>query len=154
MLSHKDQQATYEFLKERKSSGNLDGSKLKIAVILSRFNDHIGNTLLEKVLENLPNEPKVYRVPGALEIPLTALLIAKKYDVIIALGVIIKGDTAHFDIVCNESARGIMKVSLKTRTPIINGVLTCYTEEQALKRAKIKGKEFAESAIEMGTLKI
>lgn len=127
---------------------------LKIAVILSKFNYRIGSILLKNVLKELPQAPKLFYVPGALEIPFAAQKIAKKFDVIIALGVIIKGETAHFDIVAQNSARGIMDISLKTKTPIINGVLACYTEKQALTRAKTKGKEFAKGAIEMGLLKI
>jgi 6,7-dimethyl-8-ribityllumazine synthase len=138
---------------KQKSTTTLDGSKLKIAIILPRFNDNIGDILYKNTIENLPVNPRLIRVPGALEIPFAAQKIAKKFDVIIALGAIIKGDTAHFDIVCQQSARGIMDVSLKTKTPIINGILTCYTEEQAIERAKEKGKEFAESAIEIALLK-
>jgi 6,7-dimethyl-8-ribityllumazine synthase len=138
---------------KQKSSPNLDGSKLKIAIILPRFNDHIGEILYKDTAGNLPTIPKLIRVPGALEVPFAAQKIAKKFDVIIALGAIIKGDTAHFDIVCQQSAKGIMDVSLETKTPIINGILTCYTEEQAIERAKEKGKEFAESAIEIALLK-
>lgn len=139
---------------KQKSSPKLDGKKLRIAIILPRFNDHIGEILCQNVVNNLANKPKIFRVPGALEIPLAAQKIAGKFDVIIALGVIVKGETAHFDIVAQTSAKGIMDVSLKTKTPIINGILTCYTEEQAVKRANTKGKEFAESAIEMGLLKL
>ena len=136
---------------KHKSSPEQDGSNLKIAIILPRFNDHIGKILYKSTIENLNTDNiKLFRVPGALEIPFLAQKIALNFNVVVALGVIIKGETAHFDIVAQQSAKGIMDVSLKTEIPIINGILTCHTEEQALERAQRKGKELAESAIEMG----
>ena len=134
----------------------LDGKSLKIAIVISRFNDSIGNDLLniaEKTLKKHGvHQVETIRVPGALEIPLTAKLIANKFDAIIALGVIIKGATSHFDYVCSETYSGLMSASLETETPIIFGVLTVKTKKQALDRIK-KGKDYAEAAIEMALLR-
>lgn len=140
-------------MKQKSNPALKPDKNMRIAIILPRFNDHIGKILLKNTQKYLQNTT-LYRVPGALELAFAAKKIAGKYDVIIALGIIIKGETAHFEIVCNESARALTNVSLETGIPIINGVLTCYTEEQAMKRSKRKGKEFAESAIEMAHLKV
>lgn len=147
------------------STITLDGKGLKIAIILSRFNDSLGNILLENTLETLKKlnvsekNIQITKVPGALELPLTAKLIAikQKPDAIIALGIVIKGDTSHYDHVCTETHRGLMKVSLKTETPVIFGVITAFTEKQAVDRVQKsklnKGKEYAETAVEMALLK-
>jgi 6,7-dimethyl-8-ribityllumazine synthase len=152
-------------MKTSSSSTKINGSPYKIAIIFARFNDSIGNILYENVLETLKENSvpekniKTVRVPGSLEAPLAAKLLAKqkKYDAIIALGVIIKGDTHHFDLVCRESHRGLMEVSIKTKTPVIFGILTTYTEKDALARAEKKGlnkgREYALAALEMAKLK-
>ncbi len=143
---------------------NLNGKNFRIAVILSRFNDHLGNELFQNTLETLLRNGvslkniALFRVPGALEIPFTANILAQQnqYDAIITLGLVIKGDTPHFDYVCDQTYRGLMDVSLQTGTPVIFGVLTVITEKQAADRtAKLcmtKGKEFAEAALEMAHL--
>lgn len=153
------------FMKTESSSIKIDGSKYKIAIILTRFNDSIGNILYENVIATLKENGvheeniKTVRVPGSLETPLAAKLLAKqkKYDAIIALGAIIKGDTHHFELVCSESHRGLMDVSIKTKTPVIFGILTTYTEKDALHRAQKeglnKGSEYALAALEMAQLK-
>ena len=140
---------------------NLNGKNLRIAIILARYNDGIGSVLLKNTHETLlsrgvkESSVKVIRVPGALELPLAAKLAAKKkvFDAIIALGVVIKGETPHFEHVCRESLRGLMDVGLETKTPVIFGVITALNVAQARERAdknKLnKGREYAEAAIEM-----
>lgn len=147
------------------SLSKISGKYLKIAIILSRFNDSLGKILLENTEETLMKDGvqkkdiRVIRVPGALEIPLTAKFIAeqKKYDAIVALGIVVKGETAHFEHVCAESHRGLMNVQLKTKTPIIFGIITALNKKQVIDRIEKnklnKGKEFAESAIEMACIR-
>jgi len=152
-------------INESKSQIIQDGKGLKISIILSRFNDSLGNTLLENTLVRLKElnvaeeNIELTKVPGALELPLTAKLIATKKnpDAIIALGIVVKGETSHYEHVCNESHRGLMNVSLETETPVIFGVITALNEQQAIDRVEKnkmnKGKEYAETAIEMALLK-
>lgn len=134
---------------------------LKIAIILPRFNDELGSELLENTQKQLTvlgvKSTQVYRVPGALELPYAALKIAKakKQSAIIALGIIIRGETKHFDIVAEEAHRGLMKVSLENDIPVIFGILAVENKKQALDRVRSdrmnKGAEFAEAAVEMAT---
>lgn len=152
-------------MKINSSKAQISNAKnLKIAVILSRFNDSLGNELYENTLQTLKKQGvkagniKLIRVPGALELPLAAKLLAKqkKFHAIIALGVVIKGETPHFEHVCTQSQRGLMDVQLQTEIPVIFGVITANTVKQAkdrVEKSKLnKGKEFAESAIEMAAL--
>ncbi len=133
-------------------TGEIDGSKAKIVIILSEFNAHIGEELLKTTVAELKNcgtkKIEIIRVPGALEIPLTAQKVIEKKspDAVIALGVVIKGKTSHYENVCRESINGIMNVSLKTGTPIIQGILTVLNEKQAKERI-ILGKEYAQTAL-------
>lgn len=135
-----------------KNREDLDGSKAYIVIILSEFNKKIGEELLKNTIKELEQlgtkDIEVIRVPGALEIPLTAKKVIEKKspDAIIALGVVIKGKTAHFEHVSRESVHGIMDVSLETGTPIIQGILTTYDEKQAKNRT-ILGKEYAQAAL-------
>jgi 6,7-dimethyl-8-ribityllumazine synthase len=141
----------------------LNGKGLRIAIILSRYNDSIGAELLRNTRETLmangvvESDISILRVPGALELPLTAKLVAKKkYDAIITLGVIIRGETYHFELVANETYRGLMTISLENEIPVIFGVIAANTAEQAKDRVSKskfnKGKEYAESAIEMAMI--
>lgn len=151
------------FIKQ-KITPNFEASHLKIATIVSRFNEPITNALKEGALAEFekaglkPEYHLLMEVPGAFELPLTAKLLAKtkKYDAILCLGAVIRGETTHYDIVCEESASGIAKVSYDYDMPVILGVLTTETTEQALERAKIdrknKGGECARAAIEMANL--
>lgn len=133
--------------------------KLRIAILLPRFNDELGSELLantENQLATLGVEKvDIYRVPGALELSFAALKIAraKKHHAIIALGIIIRGETKHFDLVAEESHRGLMKVSLEQNIPVIFGVLATENEKQVIDRVRAdrmnKGKEFADAAVEM-----
>ncbi len=143
---------------------NLNGKPFRFAIILARFNDKLGLELLKNTKETLiANSVKekrieIFRVPGALEIPIAASLLAQKhrYHAIIALGVVIKGATPHFQHVSQQCYRGLMDVSLCSDTPVIFGVLTVNNEKQAkervAKKGLNKGKEYAEAAIEMATL--
>jgi len=142
----------------------LNGSELKVAIILSRFNQQVGRELQENTVEHLKklgvkqNNIEVFEVPGALEMPLLAQKIStkKKHNVIIALGIVIKGETLHFEIVSHESHRALMDLSIKKNLPIIFGILCTRTLKQAkdrVSKSKLnKGKEFAEAAVEMGNL--
>ena len=136
----------------------------RFCIVVSRFNDFIGNKLLDGAIDTFKrlnvkesNIDVVY-VPGAFEIPLSAKVLAqsKKYSAIIALGAIIKGSTSHYDYVCAELSKGIASVSMETKTPVLFGVLTCDTIEQAIERAGTKagnkGSQCAQSAIEMANL--
>ncbi len=145
-------------------NGKYEGLDLKIAIVASRFNDFITNNLIEGAIDVLTrhnvNEDNItiVKVPGAFEIPLTCKKITKtgKYDAIIALGAVIRGSTPHFDYVSAEVSKGIANVSLDSGIPVIFGVLTTDTIEQAIERAGTKagnkGAESALSAIEMVNL--
>ena len=131
---------------------------LYIAIVVGRFNEYAGRGELEACLDELKklgvpeDNITVMRVPGALEIPMALSMIARSspyVDAMIALGAVIRGETYHFEIVSNESARGIMDLQLKTGIPIANGILTCETDEQAVERLEIKGRDCARCAVEM-----
>lgn len=144
--------------------GNLLGSGLRIAIVVARFNDFITSRLLGGAedalkrhgveLENI----EVAWVPGAFELPLVAKKLAEtgKYDSVITLGTVIRGATTHYDYVCNEAAKGIASASMSTGVPVIFGVVTTETIEQAIERAGTKagnkGWESAVTAIEMANL--
>ncbi len=144
--------------------GILNGDGKKIGIVTSRFNDFITNKLYEGSLDCLTRhgvkktDIDLLKVPGAFEIPFGADRMAStgRYDVIIALGAIIRGSTAHFDIVAAESAKGIAQSSLKRGVPIINGIITTENIEQAIERAGTKGGnkgwDAAIAAIEMADL--
>jgi len=144
--------------------GNLDGSGLKFALVVSRFNEFITKKLHDGAMDGLVRhnvareDIDVAWTPGALEIPLTARKLAdmKRYDAIICLGAVIRGGTPHFDYVAAELSKGIAKVSLDAGSPVINGVITSDNLEQAIERAgsKMGNKGFAaaSSAIEMANL--
>jgi 6,7-dimethyl-8-ribityllumazine synthase len=144
--------------------GNLDASGLKFGIIVSRFNDFIGEKLvggaIDALLRHGANEAdiSVFKVPGSFEIPLAAKKVAltKKYDAIICLGVIIRGDTPHFEYIAAEVSKGIASVGLDTGTPIIFGVLTTENIEQAIERsgskAGNKGFDAANAAVELVNL--
>ncbi|MEM5010058.1 6,7-dimethyl-8-ribityllumazine synthase [Niallia taxi] len=144
--------------------GNLIGSGLKVGIIVSRFNEFITTRLLSGAEDALKRHGveaenvNVAWVPGVFEIPLAAKKLAetKKYEVIITLGTVIRGATPHFDFVSNEVAKGVASTSLSTGVPIIFGVLTTESIEQAIERAGTKagnkGWEAAVNAIEMANL--
>ncbi|HEB2152434.1 TPA: 6,7-dimethyl-8-ribityllumazine synthase [Staphylococcus aureus] len=144
--------------------GKLIGKELKVAIVVSRFNDFITGRLLEGAKDTLirhdVNEDNidVAYVPGAFEIPLVAKKLASSgnYAAVITLGCVIRGATSHYDYVCNEVAKGVSKVNDQTNVPVIFGILTTESIEQAVERAGTKagnkGAEAAVSAIEMANL--
>ncbi len=141
--------------------GSLRAEGQKFGIIVSRFNSFIAERLLEGALDTLTRsgakaeDIEVVRVPGAYEIPLVSGRMARsgRYDAVICLGVIIRGSTPHFDFVANEAAKGIAQVGMETGLPVIFGVLTTDTIEQAIERAGSKagnkGSECAAAAVEM-----
>ena len=139
---------------------NLSGTGMRIGIVLSRFNSEIGDGLLSACLAELhhlgvaDDDITLATVPGALESPLALQVMANsgKFDALIALGAVIRGDTYHFEVVANESARGISEVQLHTGTPIANAILTTDNDDQALVRMSVKGAEAATVAIEMANL--
>ncbi len=139
---------------------NLDGKGKKIGVVLSRFNSNIGDGLLKACYDELINlgvsidDIRIATVPGALETPLILqhMALSERFDALIALGAIIRGETYHFEVVANESARGISEVQLNTGVPVANAVLTTEDDAQALARMQVKGAEAAQVAIEMANL--
>jgi 6,7-dimethyl-8-ribityllumazine synthase len=144
--------------------GFLTGAGLRLAIVVSRFNEFIGSRLLAGALDCLRRhgvgdaDVDIAWVPGALEIPLAAqkMAKAKKYDAVICLGAVIRGSTPHFDHVAAEVTKGVAQVQLETGVPVIFGVLTTDTIEQAVERAGTKagnrGWDAALSALEMANL--
>ncbi|MET3575196.1 6,7-dimethyl-8-ribityllumazine synthase [Bhargavaea ullalensis] len=148
----------------KRLEGNLIGTGLKIGIVAGRFNDFITHSLVDGALDALrrhgveEEDITVAYAPGAFEIPLVSQKMAAngKYDAVITLGAVIRGATAHFDYVCSEAAKGVARVSAETGIPVIFGVLTTDTIEQAVERAGTKagnkGVESAVAAIEMANL--
>ena len=144
--------------------GKVVSENIKIGIVAARFNEFITSKLLSGAIDGLErhnvakNDIDVAWVPGAFEIPLTAQKMAQsgKYDAIICVGAVIRGDTSHYDLVCNESAKGIAQVELATGIPVLFGVITTENIEQAIARAGSKagnkGYDCALSAIEMVNL--
>ena len=144
-----------------------NASSLKVGIVVARFNDLVTSKLLSGCLDCLKrhgidtdessSQLDIAWVPGSLELPLVAQSLARtgRYQVLITLGAVIRGDTPHFDVVINESSKGISSVSRETGIPIIFGVLTTDNMQQALERAGIKsnlGWTYALEALEMGSL--
>lgn len=144
--------------------GMMTASGLRFAVVLSRFNSLIGDRLLEGALDTLhrhgagEDDITLVRVPGAFEIPLATSELAKTgtFDAVICLGAVIRGATAHFDYVAGPLASGLASIAVQTGVPVLFGVLTTDTIEQALERAGTKagnkGADVASAAIEMANL--
>lgn len=145
--------------------GKLNAAGKRFAMVVSRFNAFITDRLLQSAFDGLvqcsarEKDIKVVRVPGAFEIPSAARTLAetKKYDAVICIGCLLRGDTAHYDVIVNEVARGIGQSAQETGVPHAFGVLTCDTLEQAIDRAGLKmgnkGFEAALAAVEMANLK-
>ena len=144
----------------REIEPNLAGKSLLVGVVMSRFNQDVGEGLLAGCCEELtrlgvaPANVLLATVPGALELPLALLTMAQsgRFDALVALGAVIRGETYHFEIVSNEAARGISEVQSKTGIPIANAVLTTENDDQALARMVQKGTEAAQAAVEMANL--
>lgn len=142
---------------DRPGAGSLDGQGLRIGVVAARYNEAVCEALLASCLEELgrlgvaPPDVDMVRVPGALEVPLALQKLAQSgaYDALIALGAVIRGETYHFEVVSDQSAAGIMTVSLDTGVPVANGILTTDTEAQARARSGPKGVDCARAAVGM-----
>ncbi len=144
--------------------GSLNGSSLKFAIVTARFNDFITERLFsgakDCLLRHQVREENIdsVSVPGAFELPLTALALAKtgNYHAVVCLGAVIRGETTHYDYVCNEAAKGIAAAGLQTGVPVIFGVVTTENTEQAISRAGgksgNKGWDSAMTALEMANL--
>ena len=138
----------------------LAGDGLAIGIVMSRFNPDIGEGLLAACVAELKRlgvadgAIEIATVPGALEIPLVLQTMAQsdRYDGLIALGAVIRGETYHFEVVSNDSCRAVMEVQLDTGIPVANGILTCEDDDQALARTQAKGSDCAQAAVEMANL--
>ena len=139
---------------------SLAGAGLRIGIVMSRFNLPVCEGLLSACVGELKrlgvadSDMAIADVPGALEIPLVLQTMAQsgRYDALVALGAVIRGETYHFEVVSNDSCRAIMDVQLDTGVPIANGILTCETDEQAEVRMQPKGCDCAQAAVEMANL--
>jgi 6,7-dimethyl-8-ribityllumazine synthase len=139
---------------------SLDGQGLTVGIVWSRFNEPVVRAELDACLARLAElgvveaDITVASVPGALEIPLVLqrLATAGRFDALVALGAVIKGETYHFELVSNEAGAGITRVALDTGLPVANGLLTTYTDEQADVRAVPKGRDCADAAVESARL--
>ena len=139
---------------------NLAGAGLKVGIVMSRFNLPLCEGLLSACVAELKRlgvaagDMVIANVPGALEIPLVLQTLAQsgRFDALIALGAVIRGDTYHFEVVSNDSCRAVMDVQLDTGVPIANGILTCDSDEQAEVRMQQKGSDCAQAAVEMAYL--
>ena len=149
------------------SAGKLDAAGLRIAIVASRYNEDVVESLVEGAAAALRAHgsgeagAEIHWVPGAFEIPIAAQALAetRRFDAIVALGCVIRGETAHFEHVATACARGLLEVSLGSGVPCVFGVLTTYTRDQAERRTRDapngdgnKGREAAEAAIEMARL--
>jgi 6,7-dimethyl-8-ribityllumazine synthase len=136
----------------------VDARNLTLAVVATRWHERITDALLESAERTAKecgvDEPTVVRVSGAVELPVVAQALAKGHDAVVALGVVIRGGTPHFEYVCDAVTAGLTRVALDTHTPVGNGVLTCDTEQQALDRAGLpesaedKGREAVLAALD------
>ena len=144
--------------------GNLVSQNIKVGIVCARFNEFIVSKLLSGCEDGLlrrgvsPDDISVAWVPGAFEIPIAALRLAKsgKYDAVICLGAVIRGSTSHYDYVCNEVSKGVAQAGLQTGVPVLFGVVTTENIEQAIERAGTKagnkGADAAMAALEMASL--
>jgi 6,7-dimethyl-8-ribityllumazine synthase len=139
---------------------DLDGQDLRIGIVQARFNEDHCAALTNACISELislgvsQSDIKLVTVPGALEIPFALQKLAEtgEFDGLVALGAVIRGETYHFELVSNESAAGITRISIDSGLPIANGVLTCDTDEQAKVRVNVKGADCAKVVIEMANL--
>lgn len=151
-------------MKIKQIEGSLSASGIRFALVVSRFNDFIGQKLVEGALDSIlrhggsEENVTIYRCPGAFELPMVSKKVALSgsADAVIALGVIIRGSTPHFDVIAAEATKGIAQVSLDTMVPVSFGVLTTENLEQAIERAGTKsgnkGFDAAMTAMEMVNL--
>ena len=150
--------ARYENIFEYDSA--LAGAGMSVGIVMARFNQDIGEGLMSACTAELhrlgvaASDIEIATVPGALEIPLALQTMAQtnRFNALIALGAVIRGETYHFEVVSNDSCRGVMEVQLDTGIPIANGILTCENDAQAMVRAQEKGSDCARAAVEMVNL--
>ncbi|HUU74150.1 MAG TPA: 6,7-dimethyl-8-ribityllumazine synthase [Burkholderiales bacterium] len=139
---------------------DIDGKALNVGIVVGQFNQEIGEAMLDACYKELlrlgvaAENIAIASVPGALEVPITLQRFAGsgRFNALIALGAVIRGDTYHFEIVSNESAAGITAVQLDTGVPIANGILTCDTEQQVAERIEQKATDCAQVAVQMARL--
>ncbi len=139
---------------------DLEGEGLRVGIVQARFNEQVGSAQRQACVAELlalgvdQSDILITTVPGALEIPLTLAQLAEtgRFDALIALGAVIRGETYHFEVVSNESAAGISRVAMEFHIPVANGVLTVENDEQAMVRAADKGRDCAQVAEEMANL--
>lgn len=144
----------------REIEPDISGLGVRIGIVMSRFNEDVCEGLLDACRDELvecgvrAEDLMLVTVPGALEIPLALQKLAKtnNFDALIALGAVIRGETYHFEVVANESARGLMQVQLETGVPVVNAILTTDDEDQAYARMTEKGADAARVALEMANL--
>ena len=142
-------------------SGNINAAGFRFAIVAARWNDFLTAKLTEGALDALErlgaeeNAVEIFKVPGAFEIPLTALKVAQsgRFDAVICIGTIIRGDTPHFDFVAGEATRGVTNAALASGIPVLYGIVTADTLEQAINRAGVKsgnkGFDAAMAAVEL-----
>ena len=138
----------------------LNGNGLAVGIVMSRFNQDVCEGLLAACTRELKkhgvaeSQMVIATVPGALEIPLVLQTMAQsgRFNALVALGAVIRGETYHFEVVSNDACRAVMEVQLHTGVPIANGILTCEDDDQALARMQEKGSDCARTAIEMANL--
>jgi len=159
------EKTTEEKIRKKTFAGKLNAAGFRFGIVVSRFNEFITERLLRSAYDGLlrsgagEKDIQIVRVPGSFEIPSAARTLAetKKYDAVICLGCLLRGDTAHYDVIVNEVTRGIGQSAQETGVPHAFGVLTCDTLEQAIDRAGLKmgnkGFEAALAAVEMANLK-
>lgn len=141
-------------------AADLNGQDLRVGIVQARFNEEHCVALTTACIEELIKlgvsqaDIKLVTVPGALEIPFALQKLAEtgEFDGLVALGAVIRGETYHFELVSNESAAGITRISIESGLPIANGVLTCDTDEQAQVRVQVKGADCAKAVVEMANL--
>ena len=141
-------------------SQNLDGSQLRIGIVQARFTNEVGSAMLKSAVSRLhelgvrDDNITVATVPGALEVPLVLQSMAgtQRFDALIAIGCVIRGETYHFELVSNESAAGITRTALDYSIPIANAILTTENDEQAHARIVEKAQDAAVAAVECGNL--
>lgn len=139
---------------------DLDGCGLTVGIVMSRFNRDVCEGLLSACVAELKRlgvcdgDIEIATVPGALEIPLVLQNLAQsdRFDALVALGAVIRGETYHFEVVSNDACRALMEVQLDTGVPVANGILTCEDDDQALARMQQKGTDCAQAAVEMANL--
>ena len=159
------EKTTEERIRKKTLTGNLNAAGFRFGIVVSRFNEFITERLLRSAYDGLlrlgarEKDIQIVRVPGSFEIPSAARTLAEtqKYDAIVCLGCLLRGDTAHYDVIVNEVTRGIGQSAQETGVPHAFGILTCDTLEQAIDRAGLKmgnkGFEAALAAVEMANLK-